>query len=150
MFIPIRLLALISTAPIILSILSCNQGVNVLDVVPQIVYVGPITYDGGNQTITVVYSVRDYEEDPVDILITYVDSNGYVQENFTETLQSHGRNGVTSSSNRAGKEHIFVWDVSQVELPETLQFQLTPVDVNGAKGSTVTTPFFNPREGLKN
>jgi hypothetical protein len=135
---PIRI-ALIST--VLLLVVGCDPGINVLNVQPVVTAIGPVTMDGDE--VTVVFWAYDYEENSVDAEVN-VEAGG--QTNPVVVTGGHGLNGLTTSREDTGRAHILVFKPTG-DPSESVTLHITLTDDNGGRSDTAQLSF-TPSAGL--
>lgn len=115
-----------------------------LNVAPEVTFVGPITDEGDR--VAILFWVRDHEEDAVDLTIELVQGS---TETPIEVGGGHGIIGVTSDRDAPGRPHLVYWTNSgTVSRTDPIRLRFTAADTEGAVGRVFETVEFTLDAGL--
>lgn len=128
------------------SVGGCTEPLLFDNVVPVITGLGPVVQDGPDR-VRVSLWVQDWERDPVDVELVYIES-GKGPKALAPAVGGHGDVGLTSETDWPGKEHVFVWDTSGLPASMKLRLRVTPDDGRAGEGDPLETPEFELGVGL--
>ena len=133
------------TVPLLVlaALAGCDPGVRVLNSAPRVTAVGPLTVDQGMASI--VFWVRDPEEDAVDVSFYLVDGSTATPIDVTG---GHGTIGLTTTREPTGKPHVVMWDTAGRDPAAQLQIRVLVTDDQGHDGPAFDTPSFTLQAGL--
>lgn len=127
---------------------ACDQGIQVLNVAPAVTAVGPVSLEdaGGAPRLSIIFWVRDHEEDAVDVTFEVVQPG--VAPRAIEVVDGHGDIGLTTTNEATGMPHVVFWPLGDVAPNAPIRLRITPIDDHGDVGPTFETPEFSPGAGL--
>lgn len=140
-------LFLLLLAALLGSPVACNSVVEVENAAPRVTFFAAAPAADGVVELTVWIS--DQEGDPVDLEVFYAIGGGD-DETPIWAPGGHGTSGLTTEDARfepEGQAHLLTWDVSDLDISQSVTFTFSPDDLIDA-GATVTTPSFVPADGL--
>ncbi len=144
-------LVLLAIAAAGLTSLGCTRPIRVKNAVPQVTAVGPLSYDPATKEATIVFWVRDHEENAVDVNFDLVASNG-----STTALTVHGGHGdvgVTTSNEATGRAHFVLWRTKgandqDLDPNAPLRLRVVAIDDLGGASQAFDTREFTLTQGL--
>ena len=133
---------LILSALLCAGTVSCDNGIRILNVAPEITALGPVkTLDG---TAAITLWLYDYETDAVDIELLVI-RNG--EEIALSDVSGDGLFGLTTSREATGRPHTVLWAVPD-DIGTDDEIRLKAIPTDGDEGRTFTTPAFTLDTGL--
>ena len=143
---------------LVLGTLGCDQGVHVLNAAPTVTKIGPVQLEGDR--VSIVYWVRDHEEDSVDMTFELVQASGTCRLVADaadaggakvcpgKLTGGHGDLGVTSANTPTGKGHVIFWSLGDFSPDADVELQLTATDDQGDVGPTTKVGPFKLSAGI--
>ena len=126
---------------------ACQSTIEIENAAPRVTFFAASPAVDGVVELTVWIS--DQDGDPVDLEVSWA-AEGDSPQTPDWAPGGHGVNGLTTEEGRfdpAGAPHLLRWDVSEVELGESVQFTFAPHDGTDA-GLEAVTPGFVPADGV--
>lgn len=122
---------------------ACDERIHVVNVAPTITALGPVFVEDG--TATVVYWVRDHEEDAIDIEIDLVQGSKVTQ---LDLFGGHGDVGLTTTRDEVGKAHPIQFQLDGVELSESVKLRIRAIDDHGDTSPMYESDAFVVKDGI--
>jgi len=123
--------------------MSCSQPVNVVNVAPSVAGIGPVINDNG--TVSIVFWVRDHEENAVDVFFEVIQDG---QASPINVFGGHGDIGLTTSRENTGRAHVVLWKADDIDLDTPIKLRLQAQDDYGTQGPPLETVEFTLNAGL--
>ena len=126
---------------------ACQSTIEIENAAPRVTFFAASPAVDGVVELTVWIS--DQDGDPVDLEVSWA-AEGDSLQTPDWAPGGHGVNGLTTEEGRfdpAGAPHLLRWDVSEVDLAESVQFTFAPHDGTDA-GLESVTPDFVPADGV--
>jgi len=124
---------------------ACDNGITLLNVVPEVTAVGPLTWDPDTKTATLTVWLRDHEAQAVDLNVEVI-ADG--QATPIVAMGGHGLVGLTTAADAPGVAHILKWSPDSLSDSAKLTLRLTAIDSEGDTGPAFETPGFTLVAGL--
>jgi hypothetical protein len=128
---------------ILLLLISCSQPVDLLNVAPSVTGIGPVINDNGS--VSIVFWVRDHEENAVDVFFELVQDEKVTP---IHVYGGHGDIGLTTSNDATGRAHVVLWKPDNVDPTANIQLRVQAQDDYGANGPVLETDPFTLADGL--
>lgn len=116
------------------------------NVVPVVTGLGPVVPDGEGRARVSLW-VQDWDGDPVDVALVY-EVQGQGEKALVPAPGGHGDVGLSSDPEWPGREHVFLWDLTDVPAGAQLRLRATPDDRLAGTGDTLETPAFDIAVGF--
>lgn len=129
-----------------LALTGCTEPLLFDNVVPVVTGLGPVVPDGVGR-MRVSLWVQDWEQDPVDVELVY-EISGKGEKPLVSAPGGHGDVGLSSAADWPGREHVFIWDVSDLPAGAKVRLRVTPDDLRAGAGDPLQTPEFDVGVGF--
>ena len=137
---------------ILLLLISCSQPVDLLNVAPSVTGIGPVISENDN-SVSIVFWVRDHEENAVDVFFELVQGETVTA---IDVYGGHGDIGLTTSNDATGRAHVVLWEYNTedptasnyVDPTASIQLRVQAQDDYGARGPVLETDPFTLDDGL--